>query len=247
MSYILDALKKSEQERGHGNIPGVQTVHTSSLSYKNSKTVWPYVLIAAVVLNLAAIIFFFVYQDRNFTDDNHRDASHSNGINSAASNTASVPQQTVPASTAVSGNRATPATDTAATIKATVAPGPGVREVNIAATADSAQPEPTTFNDTPASTARPAPSRWQAPIQDEEAIEFHELPESIKQQLPAIIVSAHVYSSNPQQRSIVINNNFLEEGEYVMDGLVLEEITADGAILLFQGERFHYGVVSGWQ
>ena len=52
MSYILDALKKSEQERGHGGIPGVQTVHSSALSYSSKKTYWPYILIAAVTLNL---------------------------------------------------------------------------------------------------------------------------------------------------------------------------------------------------
>ena len=38
MSYILDALKKSEQERGHGSIPGVQTVHSSSINYHHEKT-----------------------------------------------------------------------------------------------------------------------------------------------------------------------------------------------------------------
>ena len=78
-------------------------------------------------------------------------------------------------------------------------------------------------------------------------IEFYELPESIKQELPAIIISAHVYSTNPAQRSIVINNNFMEEGEYVLDGLILYEITTDGAIFNYQGTLFNYGVVSGWQ
>ena len=78
-------------------------------------------------------------------------------------------------------------------------------------------------------------------------IEFHELPESIKQELPAIIISAHIYSTNPAQRSIVINNNFMEEGDYVLDGLILYEITPDGAIFAYQGTLFNYGVVSGWQ
>ena len=58
MSYILDALKKSEQERGTGAIPGVQTIHSSSLNYNNQKTYWPYILIAAVLLNLVAILYF---------------------------------------------------------------------------------------------------------------------------------------------------------------------------------------------
>lgn len=78
-------------------------------------------------------------------------------------------------------------------------------------------------------------------------MDFHELPESIRQELPSITISAHVYSTNPAQRSIVINNNFMEEGEYVLDGLILYEITTDGAIFAYQGTLFNYGVVSGWQ
>ena len=85
-------------------------------------------------------------------------------------------------------------------------------------------------------------------INDSEAIiDFHELPESIKQQIPTITISAHVYSSNPIQRSIVINNNFTEEGEYILDDLILHEITRDGAVFNYQGTLFNYGVVSGWQ
>jgi hypothetical protein len=49
------------------------------------------------------------------------------------------------------------------------------------------------------------------------------------------------------QRSIVINNNFMEEGEYILDDLVLHEITRDGAVFNYRGTLFNYGVVSGWQ
>ena len=42
MSYILDALKKSEQQRGHGAAPNVQTLHSSGLSYNSSRSqLWP--------------------------------------------------------------------------------------------------------------------------------------------------------------------------------------------------------------
>lgn len=64
MSYILDALKKSEQERGHGNIPDVQTVHSSGLNYRNEKkSYWPYILIVAVLLNLLAIVYFTINKE----------------------------------------------------------------------------------------------------------------------------------------------------------------------------------------
>ena len=56
MSYILDALKKSEQDRGKGAVPGVQTVHSSSLNYHQEKrSVWPWFLAVLVAINVENI------------------------------------------------------------------------------------------------------------------------------------------------------------------------------------------------
>ncbi len=224
MSYILDALKKSEQERGHGNIPDVQTVHSSSLNYRSEKTTyWPYILIAAVILNLLAIIYFIV--DKKPTEDV----------------TVATQQASVTVHTPIENRVATEETENPVTdgdnkiiaVKKTEVETTTVPEQKV-------QPLAKTKNiDTSA--------EKQMISNGTDILEFHELPEAIKQELPAIIVSAHVYSTNPVQRSIVINNNFLEEGEYVLDGLILYEITPNGAIFNYQGTLFRYGVVSGWQ
>ena len=59
MSYILEALKKSEQERGHGGSPGIQTIHSSSLSYReHRKPLWPWLLFAILCVNLAMLVYF---------------------------------------------------------------------------------------------------------------------------------------------------------------------------------------------
>ncbi|MBE9560488.1 MAG: general secretion pathway protein GspB [Proteobacteria bacterium] len=231
MSYILDALKKSEQERGHGNIPDVQTVHSSSLNYRSEKKAyWPYFLIVAVLLNLLAIVYFI------FNREN--------------------PPQ-IEAETALSTETADAVNTTSITADATVAPeisAAAIIEDNKNAASEEVIVQPATPS---------VDKKTQIPIKKTEVentdtgsqtssgltdvIEFHELPESIKQELPAIIVSAHIYSTNPAQRSIVINNNFMEEGDYVLDGLILYEITPNGAIFAYQGTLFNYGVVSGWQ
>ena len=226
MSYILDALKKSEQERGHGGIPGVQTVHSSSLNYSNKKVIWPYILIFAVTLNLIAIIYFVIDKDSVVessidpagiqTNENKAEAlAVNNNLPNKLADTLPAepvrqPAQLLPAPGNIPGNR-----DNDGRLTATVAD---------TVTEESSSPQ-----------------------YSAETVEFYELPESIKQQLPAIIISAHVYSTNPVQRSIVVNNNFMEEGEYVIDGLVLDEITPDGAIFYYNGTKFHLGVVSGWQ
>ncbi len=214
MSYILDALKKSEQERGHGHIPNVQTVHTSSLSYKNKKTYWPYVLITAILLNLAAIVYFYLNKDTPSTDVTvTSEEKITPDISSNAHNNI-INNRTEPANTIVSNNEK-PETENSG------------QQIN-------SPPETTYDNET-------------SKLDISSVVDFHDLPESIKKQLPTINISAHVYSSNPLQRSIVINNNFMEEGEYVLDGLILQEITQDGAIMFYQGRSFHYEVLSGWQ
>jgi general secretion pathway protein B len=73
-----------------------------------------------------------------------------------------------------------------------------------------------------------------------------ELPLDVLQQIPVLEFSAHIYSSNPVQRSIVINGRFMEEGDRLAGDLFLNEITPDGAIFDFQGQLFHQGVVSAW-
>jgi len=214
MSYILDALKKSEQERGHGNIPDVQTVHSSSLNYRREKrTYWPYILITAVILNLAAIIYFMSNKEKSSAEHEKIEATLDNKQKAEIKN------------------------EGTATI--TLPEEPGHIETNNKAD------EVISIDETPVKTKPPA-SKISA-ANSNQVTEYYDLPESIKQQLPNIVISAHVYSSNPSQRSIVINNKFLEQGEYVLDGLVLHEITADGAVLNYHGTLINYGVVSGWQ
>jgi general secretion pathway protein B len=51
MSYILDALKKSDQERQQGTTPGLHTSQSAPLPEKKKRPVWPYLLSAALLLN----------------------------------------------------------------------------------------------------------------------------------------------------------------------------------------------------
>jgi general secretion pathway protein B len=243
MSYILDALKKSEQERGHGNVPGVQTVHSSSLSYRSEKkALWPYILIAAVILNLLAILYFIVHRDKTTTDiaeTNTLQTLATAEVQPAVIN--KIEAQSTQTMAAANNQDATvpPVTSEPRNAVPAAADNTAVKEMTPTGfVADSDQQQDETGN------WKTTTNRAKEKV---ELIEFYDLPEAIKKQLPAIIISAHVYSTNPQQRSIVINDKFIEEGEYVIDDLVLKEITADGAIFDYQGTRFHYGVISSWQ
>ena len=55
MSYILDALKKSDQERKQGDVPNLQTVHLAVVP--EQKSPWPmYALILFLLMSLAFVI-----------------------------------------------------------------------------------------------------------------------------------------------------------------------------------------------
>lgn len=235
MSYILDALKKSEQERGHGNAPSVQTVHSSSINYHNDKkSLWPYILIFAVVLNLAAIIYFII--------DKETAADRATKTESTAVRNAAVKKYTPEAASA--GYRP-PAINVE---PAPIEKNSSVKPVTLPTSATRATPKTDSIGRPDENTAPVAITEEPySAIVTTRVIDYQDLDAAIKAQLPTITISAHIYSTNPVQRSIVINNNFLEEGEYIMDNLILHEITPNGAVLNYQGILFNYGAVSSWR
>jgi general secretion pathway protein B len=54
MSYILDALKKSDQERKQGDVPDLQTMHVP-VTIEVGPVRWPYFIIIILMLSLAFV------------------------------------------------------------------------------------------------------------------------------------------------------------------------------------------------
>lgn len=227
MSYILDALKKSEQERGHETAPGIHTTHSSSLNYHISKKQWwPYVLITIVSVNLAALLYFIVLKDDSSpgNDAPTMAAVELSGTESVRTVIAKQPEPRIePATTKPSASLSV----ATATVQK---PGTESPETRLTQTAIPA----------PVANTSSQQESWG------QVIERDELPTVIQQHIPFMEFSAHVYSSNPVQRSIIINGRLLEEGDYFASDMLLTEITPQGAIFDFQGYRFHQGVISSW-
>jgi len=72
-------------------------------------------------------------------------------------------------------------------------------------------------------------------------VRFAELPFSIQQEIPKLSILFHLYSRNPKDRLVSINDRMLHEGDSVAPGLVLEQITPDGMVLGYKGYRFLHG------
>lgn len=72
---------------------------------------------------------------------------------------------------------------------------------------------------------------------------WHELAPQVRDALPSMAVSMLIYSRNPAERWININGTKRKEGQEISSGLKVEEITPDGAVFSYQGQRFYKGVV----
>jgi general secretion pathway protein B len=59
-----------------------------------------------------------------------------------------------------------------------------------------------------------------------------------KNQIPPLRLDLHVYAPDPRRRFVLVNMKKLTEGESLPEGVKLESITTDGAILSYRGVQF---------
>jgi general secretion pathway protein B len=60
----------------------------------------------------------------------------------------------------------------------------------------------------------------------------------LRSRLPPISMNVHVYNADPSRRFVYINGRKLTEQEKSREGIRLERVVADGAVLSFEGEEF---------
>ena len=57
-------------------------------------------------------------------------------------------------------------------------------------------------------------------------------------QLPQLRLDLHAYAPRPEDRWVIINMHKLREGDSTPEGVRVESITPEGAVLSYQGTRF---------
>ncbi|OGW41258.1 MAG: hypothetical protein A2Y97_07105 [Nitrospirae bacterium RBG_13_39_12] len=58
MSYILDALKKSEKERKRGKVPDLLAVQDTLIQKPKKRLLWPYILLIALLINAGLLAWW---------------------------------------------------------------------------------------------------------------------------------------------------------------------------------------------
>ncbi|WP_417544146.1 general secretion pathway protein GspB [Marinobacter sp.] len=236
MSYILDALRKSETERRQGKVPDlgqqVQLIHRPK-KRRASPVVW----VALALLVNAGVLAVVFWPDRP------SDLIAQPGtLPVEPAMEAPAKQEGKPAAAQTPGNDP----DVAA-----VSQPEAKQELVAEPIAEPARERPTII--TPS-----LPRERQVPAlrQDETGTRVGggavkrvphlvELPLSFQKSIPDLMFNSHIYSTDPNASRVMINGHYLRQGDS-FSGITVEEVTEDGVVLGKQGRTFRVGIVRDW-
>jgi general secretion pathway protein B len=259
MSFILDALRKSEHARQRETGPGLAEIPVAPSRPK--KNLWATAAVALLLVNLLAVGVLLL---RRAQQDESPVAAAATAPASAGAVTAPVAQ---PATAAPAPG---PVTQGATPPRATPVDMPEGRnpladEVGTGSAEPSLQAAAAAVPDGPPAVTRQGSTRpgsvVYAPVPEAEDPPYVEpaaaravqasparaasapaLPGAdeviARGGVPPLHLDLHVYASQPQQRFVFVNSRKYREGDTLAEGPVVEEITPDGAVLNFRGSRF---------
>ena len=222
MSYILEALKKSEQERNPDKVPDLSTHHRAIATEEKSGFPWVWLVIVLVVINLGALYWFLVMRPASVEPTTQPVVQ---------AQTDAAPQTSVPQETQ------TPVATPQQVVEQPVLKAEPEPEVIVP------QEMPAVVEATPA--AEPEPILY-GPPKFAQLPHITELSQSIQSQLPAISFSTHIYVKDGGS-FVIINNRNLSDGMKLGNGIVLEKIVREGVILSFRDRYFTLNSMESWQ
>lgn len=214
MSFILDALRKSEIERQRQSGPSIAELPVAREDRRLPVALLAIGLLLAV--NVGVLLFFLM-----------RDAGEP---------AADAPPTVAAAAPAVMapGPAPAPAMASAAPAPATntadyAAPAPDFSE---AATLPPEAPDPTLLPDTPVSSASGGVTWSEGPPPSDASVA------AVTAGLPELTIDLHIFTDDPAKRAVFINGRRYTQGDSIVEGPRVEEITRDGAVLNYRGQRF---------
>lgn len=237
MSYILEALKKSEQQREIGRVPGISSVHENAAKSVTGKWLW---LIVVVLLLNAGLLVLLLWPEPA-----PEPALEPATLPAPLREPAQLPRDRPAVAPAVSQPPALDKPVPRAPPAASIAPRPeppAPEPVKTGAALDSVVQEPAATAATASPAQRqvvqppgPPPAEAAAP----ELPVWPQIPTHLFQQLNSTLrLDVHVFGDQPHKSFVLINMRKYREGEKLQEGPQVDEITAEGAILSFRGQRF---------
>lgn len=242
MSYILDALKKSESERDGSD---------SSLSKSGSKVafsseggqaklegpkssnsaIWVAFLLIFILMGLVAILFLTQHSTQS-QENSERIQPKERGL--PLTNSESVDMAGLQMQKATTNREAKSVSETQLGTLITPASVDIASDTEINAATNAVLEMASEKETTNASVNSAALTEARAPFEALESI-------------PTLEITGHTYSSVRDKRRVVMNAREWREGESIVKGVVLQEITQGGIILDVAGWPVVIGRSKGWQ
>jgi len=240
MSYILDALRKSDQQRQRGVPPTLLTPQAAAAA-PGRRVSMSQVLLAAVLIGAGIVLGAL----RPWQSEQPAPAT----APAAATPLDSSSRPSFPASASVLPQTPSKSEQAMPAPKTAQAEPPARSRAAAKAEKgnDARDSRPAAVAAVPKKTRKPAPEKPDEAAagdaaQEQKVTTLAELPEAIRQEIPKMSISVHAYSPVPADRLVGINERVLREGEQVAPGLTLERITLDGMIMSYKGYHFRRGV-----
>jgi general secretion pathway protein B len=231
MSFILDALKKSESDRQRQSGPSLFEVKVAPP--RRTLPIWAVAIAVLLGINVIVVSWMLL---RHPTEP--------------AAARAPAPAAAAPsASAAATASGAAPPSRPAALSAETAAgkPSIGVAAAAVAVPATAARaspgdqstaPQPSVV--TPSDYAPAVEPAAQSSAASGGAADDLPLYQQIvaSDGLPALHLDLHVFAQHPQDRFVMINMHRLQEGDTLPSGVQVEAIRPDGVVLSYHGTRF---------
>ena len=255
MSYILDALKKSEKERRRMLAPDQLTMQDAVLYERKRRSLWPYLIIVALLVNAAVFALWFDLRSKR-PESAMRAISGRPGTSTGEKSSLSVTAESKAGqlTESIKGRETAPSEAAVADSASNVRQArPGQVEENAKKRTRASQEIP--LEDGKRHVVRGVSSKEMtaAGAQTERKPDnivlsspnriynLSELPLTIRQNLPEVLISVFLYSDDPASRLVRVNGQMLREGQYLNEGLKLEQIVPGGVIFSYQNFRFLVG------
>lgn len=249
MSFILDALKKSENERQRQIGPSL-----ADIPMRRSRTDrpwWAVAVAALLVINLGVLLVVLL---RDRTQPEAAAAAPAPQQTAVAPQPASTPPPAAPTQSSnpnvamAAPSRRNPAVqslaEAAGASELSNEPPPYDPSIARAGAVPEGPPvvrqiTPPTMTPLPNQPAFAANERGSSvPPEEEEMLPTRESLIAGGTNLPDMRLDIHVFSPNPRERFVFVNMRKYLEGQTLSEGPLLERITSDGAIMNSNGTRF---------
>jgi general secretion pathway protein B len=250
MSYILDALKKSEKERQRGQLPDMLTLQNIVAEKPAKRVCWPYLLAAALILNAGILIWLTGFSSRADKFSAKPAGEEFSILDNVAVQTIPEPgRPAVPSSKSISPEANLRFADKKTATDPEIISAEPKKTENVPETSmslkgdesssagdthkkDKKNPTQPLPKDTVPASAEPKDEL--AALDRNKIYRFRELPLSLRETLPSFSISALMYSDTPSSRMVRVNHEMVHEGQEMAPGLKLEEIANDGVIFRYR-------------